>query len=99
MDDDASPLAHLQTVAIYEGAGMPANSPITLDEIEGVAVTICGLSVEDVAAKYPKVETPEQLCLDVSFCGTLLREGYGVPQCPLNTRVPPELGPDELACG
>ena len=84
---------------LVEGAGMPANSPITLDEIEGVAVTICGLSVEDVAAKYPKVETPEQLCLDVSFCGTLLREGYGVPQCPLNTRVPPEPEPDELACG
>jgi Golgi nucleoside diphosphatase len=60
---------------LVEGLSFPSNQALTVDMIEGAADTVCRLSLSEVADKYPKAESPGRFCMDVTFCGVLLRHG------------------------
>jgi Golgi nucleoside diphosphatase len=66
---------------LVEGLSLPSNQALTVDIIEGTADAVCQLSLSEVAEEYPRAESPERFCMDVTFCGVLLRHGCECFRC------------------
>ena len=64
---------------LVEGVGLPSNTPLTVGQVSAAADSVCRLSLSEVRKHYPNAESPDRFCMDVTFCGVLLRQGCENP--------------------